>query len=341
MKYLKYLLYFVGVLVVLFLLLCLAGPKTLDTSESISIEAPPAVVYNYLNDLKKGEVWNPWVSTDTSIVNTYSESTVGLNAQNSWTSEKLGAGSQKIVEVVENQLIKTELSFEGMEGINTASFLITPDGNNTHLVWDYVSGKPFCFFVRGIALLSGMKKGMSKNYKEGISNIKKITEERSKQNIYNGYTIKENILNERYFIINRQVVKLENVQQFYATNLGALFIKAQKAGVQMAGMPCGLFFSWDTVNSTTDMAAAIPIAHQISIEGALSFTIEAKKAIELDFYGDYHNIARAHITIDEYMKDKGYLQDVPVIEEYLTDPSTEPDTNKWLTKVSYYFTENN
>jgi len=29
---------------------------------------------------------------------------------------------------------------------------------------------------------------------------------------------------------------------------------------------------------------------------------------------------------------------VPVVEEYITDPGEEPDPEKWLTRITYYFT---
>jgi len=59
----------------------------------------------------------------------------------------------------------------------------------------------------------------------------------------------------------------------------------------------------------------------------------------LDFYGDYNHTSDGHDAIKEYMTDRGYLQDPPIIEEYVTDPTIEADPSKWLTKLTYYFTD--
>ena len=38
------------------------------------------------------------------------------------------------------------------------------------------------------------------------------------------------------------------------------------------------------------------------------------------------------------MKDRGYLLDPPIIEEYVTDPTQEKDPSKYLTRITRYFT---
>ena len=133
-----------------------------------------------------------------------------------------------------------------------------------------------------------------------------------------------------------------NVQQFYASNLGNLFNKAQTAGIEMKGMPCGLYFSMNPdSNGSMDMAAAIPISTAVSIEGAGYLSIPARAAISLDYYGDYHTIPQGHLAMEAFMKDRGYLLDTPVIEEYVTDPGEEPDPSKYLTRITRYFTPSN
>jgi len=101
-------------------------------------------------------------------------------------------------------------------------------------------------------------------------------------------------------------------------------------------MPGGLFYKWDETNGTTDMAASIPVKESIEIAGTNLHTIPAGKAIQVDYYGDYAGSAEAHYAIDEYMNDYGILSNVPIVEEYVTDPTEEKDPKKWLTKITYY-----
>lgn len=338
--FLKYILLPLIVLFGIYALLCYFGPKDFDVEESIKIEAPAPVVYHLVNSLKKTETWNPWTLEDTTMVTTYNDVSMGVGSESSWESESMGTGTQKIIEVENNKRVKSSLEFGDQPGvINHAELTLTPEKKSTEVTWSFTSGAPNPFLIRGVMLVMGMKSGMVKSYKDGLKNLKAIAEERAKDQVYNGFKIEEKDMPERNFVLSRQEVKMANIQQFYATNLGALFNKVQASGVEMDGMPCGLFFRWDEKAQLTDMAAAIPTATPISIDGAASLTIDSRKGIVVDFYGDYSKTAMAHEAIEEYMRDKGYFQDPPIIEEYVTDPMEEKDPGKWLTKIYYYFSE--
>jgi effector-binding domain-containing protein len=158
--------------------------------------------------------------------------------------------------------------------------------------------------------------------------------------MYRGYEIKEVDIEKRYFVMKRKEVSFDNIQQFYAQNLGSLFGSIQSVGLEMKGMPCGLYFSYDEIAQKTDMAAAIPVKKDIRIDGVANHTIPAGKAIQLDYRGDYNNLSLAHTAIDEYMKDRSLFTNPPVVEEYITDPGQEEDPEQWLTKISYYISAN-
>jgi effector-binding domain-containing protein len=51
--------------------------------------------------------------------------------------------------------------------------------------------------------------------------------------------------------------------------------------------------------------------------------------------GGYSGIGKAHEAMDAYMASNKLEQKAPVIEEYITDPGSEPDSSKWLTKIMY------
>ena len=337
MKYLKYFLFFILGVIVLFVGLCFIGPKNLDTSQSIKISAPAPIIFNLVNSLKKAELWNDFTMNDSTLVTTYNDVASGIGAESSWTSEMSGAGKQKVISSRPNEFVSTELTFDGFNGVNIADFNISEEGNDTNVSWSF-DGAALPFHWRGLALLTGMKKSMKKSYQAGLQNIKDLAEARAKGE-YGRFSIKEEVLGEKNYVINRKEVPISGIQQFYATNLGVLFSKVQQAGVEMDGMPCGLFFNLRNANGIADMAAAIPVATPISVDGAASFNVPSQRAITMDYYGDYSGTTTGHSAIDEYMKDRGYLFNPPVIEEYVTDPSTEQDPNKWLTKITYYFSD--
>ena len=83
------------------------------------------------------------------------------------------------------------------------------------------------------------------------------------------------------------------------------------------------------------MAGAIPVATNASLNRFATITLPAGKALLVEYYGDYHGVAAAHTAIDQYINAKGVHVGMPVIEQYVTDPSLEADTSKWLTRVFY------
>lgn len=338
----KYLYYFLGLLAVLLLIyigICAIGPKNFDTVSNTSVKAPAPVLFNLINSIEEINRWNEWVREDAAMIITLNDISAGVGSGSSWESAKSGNGSQKIIESIPNQKVRTELKFDGWGAANHAELNIAPEGNETNVSWTFESGAPLPYLMRGMMLLTRAKSGMQKSYDKGLANLKEIAEARANEGIYDGYAIKELVLDEKNYVINRQEVDLSNIQQFYATNLGALFSKVQAAGVEMEGTPCGLFFAFDEKLEKVDMAAAIPVNTPVNIDGAQAFQIPSKRAIQVDYFGDYSLTNKAHDAIDMYMLDNGYLQDVPSIEEYVTDPTTEKDPNKWLTRITYYFSE--
>ncbi len=268
----------------------------------------------------------------------YSGSVEGKGAKFTWKGNKdVGEGVREIVESVQGESLRTRIDFNGWDAISFGQWNFEESDNKTTVSWTFEGGDT-AFPFRPFNVL--MKAGFKKTYKNGLAKLKSIAELRAKDKVYRGHKINELILDKKHYLINRQEVKLENIQQFYATNLGALFMKVQNGNLQMEGMPSGLFFSPDNNSDLIDMAAAIPISEAKNVEGAQLLTLESGRALQINFYGDYSGTTEAHTAMSDYLKDYGLFKKVPVIEEYVTDPGVEKDPSKWLTKISYYISEN-
>jgi len=63
--------------------------------------------------------------------------------------------------------------------------------------------------------------------------------------------------------------------------------------------------------------------------------VPKSKALAIDFYGPYDEIELAHFRLLDYMKKHEISPNGLFIEEYLTDPTSLGDPNKWLTRVIY------
>jgi effector-binding domain-containing protein len=111
----------------------------------------------------------------------------------------------------------------------------------------------------------------------------------------------------------------------------------EKSGVQMAGAPSGLYFDWNMEKGPTDMAAAIAYTGTIKAPAGLEvISLPAAKSLTIDYLGYYDQIGSAHEAMEKYIIEKNLEALTPAVEAYLTDPMTEPDTAKWLTRVMYF-----
>lgn len=339
MKILKWFLIIVAAIILLYLLCCVIGPKDVNMTRSTTMKASPAQAFNLVNDLPKWESWSPWSERDTSMVINYPGKTEGIGASYTWKGDLSGTGSLEIIESSKNESLKTELKFGGYDGSSFGIWNFEKEDDETKVSWRQ-EAEPIPFMVRGMMLLRGAKKSMANDFDEGLENIKAIAEERAK-GIYDGYKINNVELAEKHFVLNRQMVNIDQLQAFYMRNLPSISVEVSKAGLDTDGMPCGLFYKWDEVNGKTDMAAAIPVKKAVNLKGLMSTTIDARKALQVDYYGDYSGTQAAHFAIDAYVKDHGLFTDFPIIEQYVTDPGTEEDPSKWLTQVTYYLAQEN
>lgn len=324
-----------GALLILFLVLGIFMPKKAIISKSLTIEAPANYVFNIVNDFKTNPEWNPWVQDDPEMKLSYGAKTSGVGASYSWTSKASGNGSASYTNVVENKSIEALLNFDGMDP-SKYSFNFEPKGpNETEVTWsmDTRFGFPFNVFAPVFKYM------INKSYKKGLKNLEKMAESRIEDGEYLGFEVKDELYDQRSFIMNRSEVAIPNIQSFYTQNLGAIFKKVQDEGLTMSGMPSGLFFKYDELEGKADMAAAIPVKSAKDIQGLNSITIPKQQCIVVEYYGDYKGLSRAHDAAKAYMNDRKLLNNPPIIEEYVTDPIKEKDPKKWLTKVIYYYTK--
>lgn len=152
-------------------------PREVRIARSITIQAPVAEVFPLVNDLRK-HTWSPWVQIDPTAKFTYSGPDAGTGQKVNWQSanEKVGTGSQKIVESVENQRIETALEF-GPQGQATAGFDFEPTGQTTKVTWRFNTDTGYNPIMRWIGLM--FDRWIGPEYEKGLANLKAQVESRS------------------------------------------------------------------------------------------------------------------------------------------------------------------
>lgn len=334
MKALKIIGGIIAVLLAIYLIMCAMGPSKYEGSATVKMDAPVAVVYDVVSDMTTWENWIPWKKQDPSMVLTMGKKTKGMGASYSWTSDMMGGGSSEVVEAETNKSMRNKLSFEGFDGDSYGvwKFEETGEGKSS-TTWSMESESTIPFPMRGMML---MGESMEETFTKGLNSIKEIAEKRAKEapakpKTYRGFAINEIDVPAQNYLAHREKIEIPTMGDFFAKYFPAL---AEKAGADMTGMPRGVYYEWDQENNMTDMAAAVPVKAAMDVEGFSNIEVPAGKALHIDYYGSFEGSAEAHYAMDDYMKEKG-IESALVMEEYVTDPTTEPDTSKWLTKIYY------
>lgn len=339
----KILAYILGFLLLGYLAMCFIGPKEIQASRSIEIDAPANAIYQNVSDFKNWKEWMPWFKKDPAMVLTYGDQTSGIGGNYAWSSETQGKGNMKIIEAEAGKSMKTEIEFDDMgTSYGTWKFEPTEDGK-VKTTWGMNAPDEVNFFMRGMLQLVGMQKQMDADFDMGLASLKEVieTQQANLPTTYGGYEVKTIEVPAKTYIGKRKEMPWAEMTDFYAATFPAAFGVATKAKSEMLGMPCGLFYKWDEENQSTDMVAGIPVkvAPESLPEGMTAVSIAAGKALQIDYYGSYDGSAKAHEALDKYIADRGWKIVLPVSEEYVTDPTTVDDPSKVLTKVTYMYTE--
>lgn len=173
-----------AVVIVIFVIVVALKPSEFRVTRSAKMTAPPGAVFTQVNDYHNWEAWSPWAKLDPDAKTTFDGPTSGVGAKFSWAgNDKVGEGSQEIIESRPDELIRIKLDFtRPMQDTSTTEFVFKPAGDQTEVIWSMYGkanfiGKAMCMFM-------DMDKMVGGDFEKGLVSLKTIVEAapESKQN---------------------------------------------------------------------------------------------------------------------------------------------------------------
>jgi uncharacterized protein YndB with AHSA1/START domain len=173
---LKFILIGLPAVIVLFLIVAALQPADFRVTRSASIAAPPAVVFECVNDLHQWNTWSPWARMDPSSKITYEGPPTGVGASFTWTGgKKVGEGRMTITETQPTDRVVTKLEFvKPFAATNIAEFTFQPEGDQTRITWTFTGKNSFMGKVFG--LIVNCEKMCGGQFEQGFANLKSIVE---------------------------------------------------------------------------------------------------------------------------------------------------------------------
>ena len=162
-------------LVVVLAAAAFALPREVTVARSVSIAAPPAKVFPYVNSLQKFTEWSPWAAMDPKMKVTHEGAAEGVGAKMTWVSEngQVGTGVQEITESVPDERVVSQVAFGGMAPAG-AYFDLEPEGEGTLVTWTIEMDMGMNPIGRWMGLtMDGM---VGKDFDKGLASLKALAE---------------------------------------------------------------------------------------------------------------------------------------------------------------------
>ena len=165
-------------LLVLFLIVVATRPSGFKVERSASIAAPPATVFEQVNDFHAWAAWNPWGKLDPNMKQSYEGPASGVGAVYHWAgNNQVGEGRMTILESRPNELVKIQLDFyKPFAGTSIAEFSFKPEGERTLVTWS-MSGKNN-FIAKAMGLVMNMDQMIGGQFEKGLAEIKTLSEKK-------------------------------------------------------------------------------------------------------------------------------------------------------------------
>lgn len=174
----KKLLKIIGFVVGLIVLYCVGAMVFYDTKrhneQTMVINAPKEKVWSYVSTMKSFNGWNPWMKYDPNLKVTFHGTSGEVGDGYHWIgNDDVGEGEQEITAIVPMQKVATKMHFiKPMNDTATSDLILADDAKGTKVTWtiDYeveTLYKP---------MIPMMNHQMDKSYKEGLTNLKNLSE---------------------------------------------------------------------------------------------------------------------------------------------------------------------
>ena len=165
-----------AIIAILFFVIIVGRPDEFKVVRSATIAAPPAAVFEQVNDFHKWDAWSPWAKLDPACKNTFDGAPAGKGAIFAWDgNNKVGAGRMTVLESQPSSLIRINLEFlRPFKATNTAEFIFKPEGNQTVVTWNMFGKNNF--MSKAFGLFVNCDKMIGKDFEKGLAQMKAVAE---------------------------------------------------------------------------------------------------------------------------------------------------------------------
>ena len=315
--------YMVLALLFLLLVVIIVGfflPAKVHLERSTIINRDSGTVFKVINSLSNFNKWSPWYEYDTNAAYTLTGPESGVGSKLSWQgNEKIGKGSNEIIESKDDEYIKTKFYFGKSESPAFSKISLTNVDNGTKVTWALDNDFGYNVFYRYFGFV--LEKMIAPEYEKGLSNLKAHLES---QPIHDFSTISIVETKAEKVYTYQASANTENnpVEEVIGMAFGKIVYFLTENKIDMAGTP--KLINVNHTNNRLEFVAAIPVTSNDVVdetgEIVAGLTYQGR-AIKLIHVGSYDKFGESYQLIQAYIDENNLQKEGPPWEDFVTDPT--------------------
>ena len=328
MKILKRILIGLLAIVLLAVVIGLLLPSTRHVERSVSIDAPPCVVFARVDGFRSFNEWSPFVALTPDSQYSYEGPDFGVGAKMIWSSEEPDGepGSQEIVASTPCERIDIKIEFD--EGdISEVAYLLEAENGGTRLTWAFDADFGLNLFGRYFGIL--LDRTLGPLYDQGLTNLKRIVEGLPKvdwSDIEIGITTVPSTTIA--YSTGSSSQDPGEIEKAFSTAFGgvAIFISTNK--LQIAGPPLAIANYWDERGYGFD--AGMPMSGSPTrgvgpdspVRMGETYGGQVVRAVHV---GPFSGMEATYLKIEAFMAAYQLEENGRSWESYVSDPGSTPE----------------
>lgn len=158
-------------------------PDEFRVERSITIAAPPEVVYSLVSDFKGWAAWSPWEALDPTMQKTYAGQPGQPGQRYEWKGNKdVGSGRMTVESAQSPSKIEIKLEFiEPWESSSQTVFSFDAAGAQTKVTWTMAGRNRFV--EKAMTLWMDMDKMVGSDFEKGLSKLSEAAQKEHAQRV--------------------------------------------------------------------------------------------------------------------------------------------------------------
>lgn len=318
-------------LLAIYLIACLLGPISYRGERQTTIAGSYPLVYLFINDIKEWPKWYSWDKLDPSLKYKAGAREVNIGANFAFDGKKFGKGYAELIASEKDSFLTASLVNSNLPSEMIMNWDIKAQGNQFVYVKSSLRlKKPIPFFKR--AFYHGFKSEMDLMLQQDLDGLKNYIEKL----VNTDFGIKQEQFKEKKYFGVLEIVLASKLPSFYARVYPKIYKYLDSLKVIPTGPPVNLTYDWEGKSGYVQAMAALPVDKYVKPGLGFEFVdVPTNDCLKLEHFGPYSTLRNAHARLDYIFRRNNQVIDRPIIEEYVTSPSQQPDTSKWQTNIYY------